>query len=86
MFLLAVSFMVSQSNGWRCWSDISVLPYSVSRCRFYLAETMAFKETAGLYEILKTEWNKKNPNLNKCGEYLSKLKVMSHFTVVFYKF
>lgn len=33
------------------------------------------KETAGLYETLKTEWNKKNPNLNKCGEILSKLKV-----------
>lgn len=35
------------------------------------------KETAGLYETLKTEWNKKNPNLNKCGEILSKLKVRS---------
>nr|ACO09246.1 26S proteasome non-ATPase regulatory subunit 8 [Osmerus mordax] len=33
------------------------------------------KETAGLYETLKTEWNKKNPNLNKCGEILSKLKI-----------
>lgn len=33
------------------------------------------KETAGLYETLKTEWNKKNPNLNKCGEILTKLKV-----------
>ncbi|CAB1348371.1 unnamed protein product [Coregonus sp. 'balchen'] len=33
------------------------------------------KETAGLYATLKTEWNKKNPNLNKCGEILSKLKV-----------
>lgn len=37
---------------------------------------MALKETAGLYETLKTEWNKKNPNLNKCGDLLSKLKVM----------
>lgn len=36
---------------------------------------MALKETAGLYETLKTEWNKKNPNLSKCGEILSKLKV-----------
>ncbi|KAG8001844.1 26S proteasome non-ATPase regulatory subunit 8 [Nibea albiflora] len=36
---------------------------------------MALKETAGLYETLKTEWNKKNPNLSKCGELLSKLKV-----------
>lgn len=36
---------------------------------------MALKETAGLYETLKTEWNKKNPNLNKCGDLLSKLKV-----------
>uniref|UniRef100_A0A669BNK5 26S proteasome non-ATPase regulatory subunit 8 n=1 Tax=Oreochromis niloticus TaxID=8128 RepID=A0A669BNK5_ORENI len=36
---------------------------------------MALKETAGLYETLKTEWNKKNPNLNKCGDLLSKLKI-----------
>uniref|UniRef100_A0A8C1ZB20 26S proteasome non-ATPase regulatory subunit 8 n=1 Tax=Cyprinus carpio TaxID=7962 RepID=A0A8C1ZB20_CYPCA len=33
------------------------------------------KETAGLYETLKAEWNKKNPNLSKCGEILSKLKI-----------
>lgn len=39
---------------------------------------MALKETAGLYETLKAEWNKKNPNLSKCGEILSKLKVQSH--------
>uniref|UniRef100_A0A665V5H4 CSN8/PSMD8/EIF3K domain-containing protein n=1 Tax=Echeneis naucrates TaxID=173247 RepID=A0A665V5H4_ECHNA len=32
-------------------------------------------KTAGLYETLKTEWNKKNPNLSRCGELLSKLKV-----------
>lgn len=36
---------------------------------------MALKETTGLYETLKAEWNKKNPNLNKCGDILSKLKV-----------
>lgn len=42
---------------------------------------MALKETAGLYETLKIEWNKKNPNLSKCGEILSKLKVMSHITL-----
>ncbi|KAG9333088.1 hypothetical protein JZ751_013512, partial [Albula glossodonta] len=33
------------------------------------------RETAGLYETLKSEWNKKNPNLNKCGDILSKLKI-----------
>lgn len=38
---------------------------------------MALKETAGLYETLKGEWNKKNPNLGKCGELLTKLKVHS---------
>lgn len=42
---------------------------------------MALKETAGLYETLKAEWNKKNPNLSKCGEILSKLKVESHIYV-----
>lgn len=35
----------------------------------------ALRETVGLYETLKAEWNKKNPNLNKCGDILSKLKV-----------
>ncbi|KAG9348378.1 hypothetical protein JZ751_002113 [Albula glossodonta] len=35
----------------------------------------ALRETAGLYETLKLEWNKKNPNLNKCGDILSKLKI-----------
>ncbi|KAJ8280281.1 hypothetical protein GJAV_G00052700 [Gymnothorax javanicus] len=33
------------------------------------------KDTRGLYEDLKTEWNKKNPNLNKCGDILNELKV-----------
>ncbi|MBN3284453.1 PSMD8 ATPase, partial [Polyodon spathula] len=33
------------------------------------------KETAGMYEQLKAEWNKKTPNLNKCGDILAKLKI-----------
>ncbi|KAK6487656.1 26S proteasome non-ATPase regulatory subunit 8 [Huso huso] len=33
------------------------------------------KETAGMYEQLKSEWNRKSPNLNKCGEILAKLKI-----------
>lgn len=47
-------------------------------CRTFCRITMAsvLKETVGLYETLKAEWNKKNPNLNKCGEILSKLKVL----------
>nr|XP_020470411.1 26S proteasome non-ATPase regulatory subunit 8 [Monopterus albus] len=36
---------------------------------------MALKETVGLYETLRAEWNKKNPNLNKCGDLLTKLKI-----------
>ncbi|KAI4892816.1 hypothetical protein NFI96_017253 [Prochilodus magdalenae] len=49
----------------------------VHRCRTFCRITMAsvMKETVGLYETLKTEWNKKSPNLNKCGEILSKLKI-----------
>ena len=47
---------------------------------------MALKETAGLYETLKTEWNKKNPNLSKCGEILSKLKVAAHVYCLFFVF
>ncbi|XP_069042581.1 26S proteasome non-ATPase regulatory subunit 8 [Lepisosteus oculatus] len=33
------------------------------------------KETASLYETLKSEWNKKNPVVNKCGDILAKLKI-----------
>lgn len=47
---------------------------------------MALKETAGLYESLKAEWNKKNPNLSKCGEILSKLKVESHIDLSVFDF
>lgn len=47
---------------------------------------MALKETAGLYETLKAEWNKKNPNLSKCGEILSKLKVESHIDLAGFNF
>ncbi|XP_040035801.2 26S proteasome non-ATPase regulatory subunit 8 [Gasterosteus aculeatus] len=53
----------------------SYLTYYGGRCRLFCRITMALKETAGLYETLKAEWNKKNPNLSKCGELLSKLKV-----------
>uniref|UniRef100_A0A8C9VKU0 Proteasome 26S subunit, non-ATPase 8 n=1 Tax=Scleropages formosus TaxID=113540 RepID=A0A8C9VKU0_SCLFO len=35
----------------------------------------ALKDTVALYENLKSEWNKKNPSLNKCGDILSKLKI-----------
>jgi len=59
----------------------SYLTYSGGRCRIFCRITMALKETAGLYETLKTEWNKKNPNLSKCGDLLSKLKVESHTDV-----
>ncbi|KAG5837594.1 hypothetical protein ANANG_G00240980 [Anguilla anguilla] len=33
------------------------------------------RDTAGLYEDLKTEWDEKNPNLNKCGDILNELKI-----------
>ncbi|XP_039626711.1 26S proteasome non-ATPase regulatory subunit 8 [Polypterus senegalus] len=42
-------------------------------CRLSMAA--ALKEAVGLYEQLKLEWNKKSPNLNKCGDILSKLKI-----------
>lgn len=32
---------------------------------------------AGMYEQLKDEWNRKSPNLSKCGEELGRLKVRS---------
>uniref|UniRef100_A0A3B4WSE6 Uncharacterized protein n=1 Tax=Seriola lalandi dorsalis TaxID=1841481 RepID=A0A3B4WSE6_SERLL len=53
----------------------SRLTYYGGRCRTFCRITMALKETAGLYETLKAEWNKKNPNLSRCGELLTKLKV-----------
>ncbi|XP_060923582.1 26S proteasome non-ATPase regulatory subunit 8-like [Limanda limanda] len=37
---------------------------------------MAYMETSGLYETLKSEWNKKNPNLSLCGDLLVQLKVL----------
>lgn len=47
---------------------------------------MALKETTGLYETLKAEWNKKNPNLNKCGDILSKLKVRCRIGLIIFNF
>jgi len=32
-------------------------------------------ETTTLYKLLKKEWDQKNPNLNKCGDMLSRLKL-----------
>ena len=55
----------------------SRITYYGGRCRIFCRFTMALKETVGLYETLKAEWNKKNPNLSKCGEFLTKLKVES---------
>lgn len=46
---------------------------------------MALKETAGLYDHLKVEWNKKNPSLSKCGDLLTKLKVKSHICLSVFK-
>lgn len=31
---------------------------------------------AGMYEQLKGEWNRKSPNLSKCGEELGRLKLV----------
>ena len=33
-------------------------------------------EVVTMYQILLKEWNKKPPNLEKCGKLLSPLKVM----------
>merc|ERR1712227_175420 len=35
----------------------------------------SLKEVVSLYQVLTQEWNKKPPNLDKCGELLVKLKV-----------
>lgn len=60
------------------YDTLRLLTYYVAWCRRFCRITMALKETTGLYETLKAEWNKKNPNLNKCGDILSKLKVECH--------
>uniref|UniRef100_A0A3Q3J6X9 CSN8/PSMD8/EIF3K domain-containing protein n=1 Tax=Monopterus albus TaxID=43700 RepID=A0A3Q3J6X9_MONAL len=52
-----------------------LLTYYGGRRRTFCRITMALKETVGLYETLRAEWNKKNPNLNKCGDLLTKLKI-----------
>ncbi len=33
------------------------------------------REVVSTYQVLTAEWNKKPPNLNKCGELLTNLKV-----------
>lgn len=43
----------------------------------------AIKSVKSLYENLKAEWAKKEPNLDLCEDYLNKLKVN---TQQFYKF
>lgn len=57
------------------YDTLRPLTYYVAKCRRFCRIIMALKETTGLYETLKAEWNKKNPNLNKCGDILTKLKV-----------
>lgn len=50
-------------------------------CRFIVvmavngADGAGIRQVAAMYEQLKTEWNKKSPNLGKCGDVLGKLKV-----------
>ncbi|XP_078672461.1 26S proteasome non-ATPase regulatory subunit 8-like isoform X4 [Branchiostoma floridae x Branchiostoma belcheri] len=46
--------------------------YSYHLC-FKMATTM--KEVVQMYQTLSQEWSRKPPNLQKCGEQLSKLKV-----------
>lgn len=35
-----------------------------------------------MYQSLKREWDKKPPNLERCGEILTKLKVFSDYQIV----
>ncbi|XP_055992330.1 26S proteasome non-ATPase regulatory subunit 8 isoform X1 [Sorex fumeus] len=39
------------------------------------ASGAVLQAAAGMYEQLKGEWNRKSPNLSKCGEELGRLKV-----------
>ncbi|XP_077336851.1 26S proteasome non-ATPase regulatory subunit 8 [Lithobates pipiens] len=39
------------------------------------ADGAGIRQVAAMYEQLKTEWNKKSPNLGKCGDVLGKLKL-----------
>ncbi|KAG9478208.1 26S proteasome non-ATPase regulatory subunit 8 [Eleutherodactylus coqui] len=38
-------------------------------------EVAGLRQVASMYEQLKAEWNKKSPNLSKCGDVLGKLKL-----------
>lgn len=43
-------------------------------------ETMSkVNDVASLYKLLKAEWGASKPNLSKCGQLLSDLKVCSMF-------
>jgi 26S proteasome regulatory subunit N12 len=35
----------------------------------------SMRNVVAVYQNLKQEWNKKPPNLERCGEYLSELKI-----------
>nr|DBA20662.1 TPA: hypothetical protein GDO54_017421 [Pyxicephalus adspersus] len=39
------------------------------------ADGPGIRQVAAMYEQLKAEWNKKSPNLSKCGDVLGKLKL-----------
>ncbi|PIO34945.1 hypothetical protein AB205_0096260 [Aquarana catesbeiana] len=39
------------------------------------ADGAGIRQVAAMYEQLKAEWNKKSPNLGKCGDVLGKLKL-----------
>uniref|UniRef100_A0A6I8Q434 26S proteasome non-ATPase regulatory subunit 8 n=1 Tax=Xenopus tropicalis TaxID=8364 RepID=A0A6I8Q434_XENTR len=43
--------------------------------RMALSGAEGLRQLAAMYEQLKAEWAKKNPNLSKCGDVLGKLKL-----------
>ena len=47
----------------------------------------SLKDIVIMYQSLKREWDKKPPNLDRCGELLTKLKVLKfirkHFTQIY---
>lgn len=73
--LLSVAYMMPR----QLWYDLWLWSWiSVGSDQNPTAVTIimsALKDVVSLYQLLKSEWAKKPPNLEKCGELLTKLKV-----------
>lgn len=65
-------------DGCMVLSNDSYRTYCCSAKNIKMAATL--KEIVVMYQSLKRDWDKKPPNLDRCGEILTKLKVTFHIS------